>query len=42
MTDEEFRQHHAALMDDVVEATHSYYTYKTIDDFVAESELHLR
>ncbi len=28
-------------MDDVVEAIHSYYTFKTIDDFAAENELHL-
>lgn len=42
MTDEEFWQHHAALMDDVAEATHSYYMFKTIDDFAAENELHLR
>ena len=42
MTDDEFWLHYEALRDNVAEAIHGYYTYKTIDEFAAESELHLR
>ena len=42
MTNEEFWQHYTVLRDEVTEATHSYYAYKTINDFAAEDERHLR
>ncbi len=42
MTDDEFSRHYTVLRNEVTEATHSYYTYKAINNFAAENELHLR